>query len=228
MGKIKIVLGDTEPIFTEGFVAVVKRTPDIDVVATCDTGFETIRKCVEFKPDLLLLDKYIQDCDFVQVCKNIRSYLPSIKIVITQQNQDPTPLSAVVVEADSYIAKGIPIDVMFQMFRQIKAGDSYLSPMIARKFLDEFYRGMKNIRISSKESEIALTDREIEVLTLIVDKCYSNRDISKVLCIAEGTVKSHLSRIMQKLHVRNRVEAALWIKERGIKPSSNKSPAYRP
>ena len=199
------------------------RTPDIEVVGTCSTGVEAIQQSIKLKPDILFLDKHISDCDFVQVVKKIRRALPQTRIIITQPYKDASPLSAINVEANAYIDKDIPAEFLPKVLRQIYNGDSYLSPSITAKFLEQYYLGVRTIQKRPEESDVELTEREIQVLRLIADKCLTNREIGKTLAITEGTVKSHLSRIMEKLNVHSRLQAALWVKAKGISIKENDS-----
>ena len=216
MGKIKILIADRGQIFTGGLIRFFARSPDVEIVATCYRGHEAIHESIILKPDIVLLDKYITNCDFVEASKAIKHALPNTRIIITQPYKDADPLSAFIVHANAYVDKDIPIDLLQIILRQICEGDSYLSPSIASSFLKEFYLRMNSIQMESFDSQVELSPREIQVLHLIAEKCMSNREIGGTLGISPGTVKSHLSRIMEKLHVRSRLEAALWMKAKSV------------
>ena len=105
MGKMRIIIADNGEIFREGLAKLLENRPDIEVLATCSTGKETIQKAIELRPDIILLDKYISQGNFIEVAQHIRRELPKTHIIITQPYKDAKPLSPFEVNASGYIDK---------------------------------------------------------------------------------------------------------------------------
>ena len=219
MGKMRIIIADNGEIFREGLAKLLENRPDIEVLATCSTGKETIQKAIELRPDIILLDKYISQGSFTEVSQHIRRELPKTHIIITQPYKDADPLSPFEVNASGYIDKDIPVEMLLRpVFEQILLGEAFLSHSIAARVLKEFSAQKKDSVIGQEEPVLKtdLTERELEVLALVAQKGMTNKEIANTLSITEGTVKGHLSRILEKLHVRNRQQAALLAREKGI------------
>lgn len=214
--KIKLLVADNGEIFRQGLALLFQNTPTIEVVATCPTGQDAIQKANELKPDLVIIDKYITDPEFIEVCRNIKALPHKSRIVISQPFRDSDYLSALKAEADAYIDKDIPVDILVRILAEINTGYGFLSPSIAALVLKESSASKEIINWEYYEREIALTQRESEILRLISQKGMSNKEIANSLFITEGTVKVHLTRIFEKMRVRGRHKAVALAREKGI------------
>jgi DNA-binding NarL/FixJ family response regulator len=216
MKKIKVLIADNGEIFRQGLALLFKHVPGIEVVGTCSSGAETIQKAVELKPEIVILDKYIMDPEFIEVCRNIRELPYKTRLIISQPFRDAEYISALKAEADAYIDKDIPIDIFSRILEQVNMGQAFLSPAIAALVLKESSHSQEPSKWEYYEREIALTHRESQILSMMAHQGMSNKEIANTLFISEGTVKVHLTRIFEKMRVRGRHKAIALAREKGI------------
>jgi DNA-binding NarL/FixJ family response regulator len=216
MKTIKLLIADNGEIFRQGLALLLPKASNIEVVATCASGSETLQKFNELQPEIVIIDKYIADPGFVAVCQAIRKSQPDARLVVSQPFRDTDYLSALRAEADAYIDKDIPVDILGRILIEISQGEGFLSPSIAALVLKESAssRGIDNWEYYKRE--IALTQRESQILTLMAQRGMSNKEIANLLFITEGTVKVHLTRIFEKMSVRGRHKAVALAREKGI------------
>jgi DNA-binding NarL/FixJ family response regulator len=225
MKTIKLLIADNGDIFREGLAFLLQKMTNIEVVATCAGGSETLQKVNELAPEIAIIDKYITEPGFVDVCQAIRKSQPKTRLVISQPFRDADYLSALRAEADAYIDKDIPVDILGRILIEISLGEGFLSPSIAALVLKESAssRGIDNWEYYKRE--IALTQRESQILGLMAQRGISNKEIASILFITEGTVKVHLTRIFEKMSVRGRHKAVALAREKGIIRQADNLPA---
>jgi DNA-binding NarL/FixJ family response regulator len=216
MKKIKLLVADNGEIFRRGLSLLFKELPDLDVVGVCSTGAEAMEKVIELKPDIVIIDKYLKEPGFLEVCKNIRKLELRTKLIISQPFMDSDYLSALKAEVDAYIDKDIPVDILSRILMEINAGHGFLSPSIAALVLKESAVSKENTNWEFYQRQVALTQRESQILGLMAQKGMSNKEIANALFITEGTVKVHLTRIFEKMCVRGRHKAVALAREKGI------------
>ncbi len=204
--KIQIVVVDDHPLFRDGVIGTLAAEPDMEVAGQGATAEEAVQLSTRLLPDLLLLDISIPGGG-LNVVGQIASRAPVTKIVmLTASEEEDDVLAALRAGARAYVVKGVPARELVGILRQVNAGDPYVTPALAASLLSAVRRNGQAQRRTSPIDE--LTEREREILELVASGC-SNKEIGAKLFLSEKTVKHHMTNILQKLQVRNRVEAAL-------------------
>jgi len=197
---VRVLVVDDHPLLRQGVVATLTSARDFDVVAEASTGAEAVRLAAITKPDLVLLDVGLPDMSGVEVIPLIAAKSPDAKIaILTVADDSETVLEALRAGAAGYLLKGIAGAELVTAVRQIVAGQDYVSPAAAKNVV-------QSVAHPTRKPE--LSDREREVLDLLREGL-TNREIADRLFLSEKTVKHYVTALMRKLHVRNRVEAAV-------------------
>jgi DNA-binding NarL/FixJ family response regulator len=200
---IRIAIADDHPLFRDGVVLSLSRNKDFDVVGQAENGEEAIELAKELLPDVLLLDIQMPDTDGILAAEKISSACPLTKIIMLTVSENHEDLMrAFKAGAKGYVLKGVSSRELANVIRSVAAGDIFVSPDLASNILFE----MTLEKPTSPFDE--LTDREREILMLLSEGL-TNREIGERLHLAEKTIKHYMSNVLQKLHVRSRVEAAL-------------------
>jgi two-component system NarL family response regulator len=202
--KIRVLIVDDHRVVRVGLRAIIDAEPDMEVVAEAGDGPAALAAYAEHKPDITLLDLRLPGMSGPEVLAALRQRDPeAVVIVLTSYDADEDVYRAVQAGARGYLLKGtLPDGVLEAAIRKVHAGQRLLAPEAAARLAD---------RMTSPQ----LTPREVAVLELVA-KGKSNKEIGVVLSLAEGTVKTHLKRIYEKLGVGDRTEAALVAVQRGI------------
>lgn len=214
---IKILIADDQSLFREALRTLLSAYPDLDVVGDASNGEEAIRLAFSLSPDIVLMDLRMPVMDGVEATKKIVQLGKKIKvIVLTTFDDDETVFEGLRAGAVGYLLKDVSSDKLTEAIRAANKGEYFLLPSITAKVVSEFSRIS---RPAIKNQDIFLADplshREIEILRLVATGA-SNKEIADQLVISEGTVKNHLSSILSKLSVRDRMQAVLKAKELGI------------
>ncbi len=213
MDRIRVLLVDDHTLFRKGLASLLQTQDDIEVIGEASNGKEALEKTRELMPDLILMDIYMPEYDGLMATKMIKSEMPYVKIVIlTVSDSDQSLFEAIKCGAQGYLLKNLEPRELFNMIRNVFRGEAPISSPLAAKILNEFVS--KNLS-NQKSPEETLTLREKEVLTLIAEGA-SNKEIAYKLNISENTVKNHLRNIMEKLHLQNRVQLAVFAIKKGI------------
>ncbi len=213
MDRIRVLLVDDHTLFRKGLASLLQTQDDIEVVGEASNGKEALEKARELMPDLILMDIYMPKCDGLDATKMIKSEMPYVKIVmLTVSDSDQSLFEAIKCGAQGYLLKNLEPFELFNMIRSVFRGEAPISSPLAARILNEFVS--KNSG-KNKGSPETLTQREKEVLTLIAEGA-SNKEIAYKLKISENTVKNHLRNIMEKLHLQNRVQLAVFAVKKGL------------
>ena len=192
---------DDSPLFRQGLVSLLASRRDMQVVGEAGDGFEALEKTRETVPDVVLMDIIMPGCDGLEATRMIKQEMPHVQIVmLTVSESEENLFEAIKLGARGYLLKDVGAEELLRVLRGLSRGETYVAPGIAARILQEFAR-------PSRTTE-ALSGREQEVLKLVTEGL-SNKEIAQSLGISPSTVKNHLRNIMEKLHVRNRVEAAI-------------------
>jgi two-component system NarL family response regulator len=204
------MIADDHALFRRGLLMVLKQEPDIDVVGEAGDGQEAVQKAQELMPDVVLMDVRMPRRSGIEATSQIKDLLPHVKILMLTISDDEADLyDAIKAGASGYLLKEISIDEVAEAVRSVYAGQSRLSPSMASKLLTEFAAMSKRADERQQLPAPSLTDREMEVLTLVA-RGMNNRDIAKELFISENTVKNHIRNILEKLHLHSRMEAVVY------------------
>lgn len=204
--KIRLLLADDHPLFRDGVSRTLAAERDMEVVAECDDADAAVHAAADQLPDIAILDISMPGSG-INAAKRIAQSCPVVKIVmLTVSEQDDDVIAALRAGARGYILKGISGRELVTIVRAIHQGDSYVSPDLAAKLLIEMQ--VKQGGTAEGDPLADLTSREEQILRGVA-RGLSNKEIGAELNIQEKTVKHYMTNILQKLQVRNRVEAAL-------------------
>jgi len=203
MDKISVLVVDDHPVVREGLRIFLELQPDLEVVGEAADGVEALEKVGQMLPDVVLMDLVMPRMDGITTIRQIRALSPSTRIlVLTSFSEDDKVFPAVKAGAHGYLMKDIRPVELAESIRSVYRGEATLHPEIAKKLMDQLAE-------DEEKSEEKLTTRETEVLRLIAQG-RSNKEIAAALYISEKTVKTHVSNILQKLHLADRTQAALY------------------
>jgi NarL family two-component system response regulator LiaR len=202
--RISVMLVDDHAIVRQGLRTYLELQPDIEVVGEASDGKQAIAMVRDLLPDVILMDLVMPNADGVEATRAVTSLSPSTRvIVLTSFSEDEKVFASIKAGAQGYLMKDVLPQDLVAAIRTVYRGEAQLDPEIARKLMQEF----TNPQPTAPKHD--LTDRELEVLTLIAHG-KSNKDISEVLVLSEKTVKTHVSNILQKLHLSDRTQAAVY------------------
>ncbi len=209
--RLRVLIADDHQLFRRGLRMVLEDEPDIEVVAEAGDGNEAVELAREHAPDVVVLDVRMPGRSGIEAAREIRAQQPGTRILVLTISDDEDDLyEAIKAGANGYLLKEISIDEIGAAVRQIHAGQSLISPAMATKLLDEFTAMVRKDEQPKEEVPAPrLTPREMEVLQHIA-KGMNNRDIAEALFISENTVKNHVRNILEKLHLRSRMEAVIY------------------
>ncbi|MBP2324501.1 DNA-binding NarL/FixJ family response regulator [Kibdelosporangium banguiense] len=208
---IRVVLADDEAMIRAGIAAILGSDDRIEVVAQAVDGREAVDEVLRTRPDVVLLDIQMPELDGLAAAREIRRLRPETSVVmLTTFNEETYVEQALALGASGFLLKsGDPFELLAGV-RAVADGAAFLSPKIAKRVIEQLTG-----RATSREQVKLLTPKETEVLALL-GSGMSNADIAARLFIVEGTVKAHVSTILSRLGVKNRVQAAIVAYEAGL------------
>jgi DNA-binding NarL/FixJ family response regulator len=217
MAKLRVLIADDQPLMRAGFRAVLEATGEIEVVAEAGDGLEAVRAARAARPDVVLMDIRMPNLDGIEAIKQ----LPGHRVlVLTTFGLDDYIVEALRAGASGFITKDVPVEELIRAVRVIASGDALLTPAVTRQLLDRVARRLPAPLSHGPEQLEELTEREREVLELLA-RGLSNAEIAHALVIGEATVKTHVSNVLMKLGLRDRVQAVVLAYEIGlIRPNS--------
>jgi DNA-binding NarL/FixJ family response regulator len=207
---IRVIIADDHALFRRGLQMVLESEDDIEVLAEAGDGDEAVQLATEHMPDLILMDVRMPSHGGIEATREIKDNVPHTKILmLTISDEEEDLYDAIKAGASGYLLKEISIEEVAEAIRKVHAGQSLISPSMASKLLTEFASMAKKDEEKQQMPAPRLTDREMEVLTLVAQGL-NNRDIAKELFISENTVKNHVRNILEKLHLHSRMEAVVY------------------
>lgn len=209
---IRILIVDDHAVVREGLTAILALKPDIEVVGTAANGQEAVQQAHKLQPDVILMDMVMPRTSGLQAIQQLqRDGHPARILILSSFAQDDQIFPAIKAGASGYLLKDSTPGQLVDAVRAVYRGQSSLHPTIARKLIGEIAAPPAG----STDPPDALTGREIEVLKLVA-RGYPNQEIAQKLHISERTVGKHVSNILDKLHVANRTQAALYALREGL------------
>jgi len=210
---MRVLLADDHALFRAG-IARLLAAWGMDVVGQAGDGLEALELARRLKPDLVLMDIAMPECNGLQATRLIKAELPEVKIVmVTVSDAEEDLFEAIKSGAEGYLLKDMSEAELEQVLSRIAAGEPALSRGLAAKILDEFARVSRDAAAREKEDD--LTQREREVLQLVAEGA-TNREIAAALFVSENTVNFHMKNILAKLHLKNRAQAVAYAIRSGL------------
>lgn len=210
---MKILVCDDQAVIRDGLEMLLNLEKDIQVIATAQDGAEAVELAAQKKPDLILMDLKMPGTNGIEATRQIHARFPDIKVlVLTTYDDDEWVFDAIRAGASGYLLKDTPREKIIEAIRGTVAGRSFVDPAVAGKLLNQ---------VASNQTQPAslltdkLTERETDVLRLIA-KGFTNGEIANQLHLSEGTVRNHVSAILEKLGVSDRTQAAVIAIQHGL------------
>jgi DNA-binding NarL/FixJ family response regulator len=210
---INVVIADDQEMVREGFAALLNAQADITVCAQAADGVEAVAAARSSEPDVVLLDVRMPRMDGLEAAKMIAAEGPARVLMLTTFDLDEYVYAALRAGASGFLLKDAPAAELVHAVRVIASGEALLAPAITRRLIEDFVRQRPDIR--EIPSLGGLTARETEVLSLVAQGL-SNQEIAASLVVAEQTVKTHVSRVLAKLELRDRAQAVIVAYETGL------------
>jgi DNA-binding NarL/FixJ family response regulator len=206
---IKVILVDDQSLIRQGLKALLELETDLAIVGEAENGEKAIELVRQLQPDVVLMDIRMPIMDGVAASKEIQQQFPQTKILVLTTFDDEEYVKAALQNgAMGYLLKDTPSEELAVAIRAVAKGYSQLGPGIVKKLLTQFPATVTHEEPSVPQNLAELTPREKEVLSLIATGA-SNREIAKKLYISEGTVKNHVTNILNRLNLRDRTQAAI-------------------
>jgi DNA-binding NarL/FixJ family response regulator len=222
MSPVRVLLADDHHLFREGLATILNAQSDFEVVGEARDGLEAVVKAQQLAPDLILMDVGMPGCNGLEATQRIKDELPDVTIVmLTIRDEDEKLFEAIRSGAQGYLLKSVRSVEMLNLLRGAVRGEAAITPSLGGRMLEEFRRvSQRSVEHPAGEST-ALTAREKDVLSLVAEGA-TNQEIAQSLHISVHTVKSHMRKILAKLHLDRRHEAASYALREGLIP-----PPYR-
>jgi DNA-binding NarL/FixJ family response regulator len=212
MSRTRVLIVDDQPLLRAGFKSVLEASGQVDVVGEAATGVEAIEQARRLDPDVVLMDVRMPDMDGIQATRR----MPQQKVLIlTTFGLDEYIIEALRAGASGFLLKDAPVEDLLSAVRAVAAGDAQLSPAVTKRLLDQVARRLPAAVDHDEALLEELTARERDVLRLLAVGM-SNAEIGEALVVSEATVKTHVSSVLGKLGLRDRVQAVIYAYENGL------------
>ncbi len=209
-GKIQVLVVDDHPVVRKGLIAMLDTEEGIQVVGEASNGKDAVELAVKLQPHVVLMDLVMPEMDGIEATRQIKQKAPGVNVlVLTSFSTNDKVLPSLNAGAIGYLLKDSNPTDLIRAIHQVAQGEGSLHPVVTRQVLQQFSG-------PSEEKQVEdLTDREVEVLRLMAQG-YSNQEIARLLVLSPATVHTHVSRILTKLNVASRTQAALYALRKGV------------
>jgi len=217
---IRILLVDDDPLLRLGFRLVLESQPDLSVVGEAADGAAAVRRTAELDPDVVVMDVRMPGMDGIEATREIvREHGRSRVLILTTFDIDEYAFPGLRAGASGFLLKNVPPDDLLSAIRAVASGDAVVAPSVTRRLLDAMADRLPDAGgspASGADGRLGkLTERELEVLMKVANGL-SNAEIAEELTLSEGTVKTHVGRILSKLGLRDRVQAVVLAYQIGL------------
>ena len=211
--SIRILVADDQSMVRAGFRMLLTGEEDIEVVAEASNGLEAVEKAARFAPTIVLMDIRMPELDGLEATRRILEADPEARVlVLTTFDLDEYVYEALRVGASGFVLKDDPPEQLLAAIRTVAAGDALLSPAVTKRVIERFTRIPRPTRPPQLDD---LTERELDVFRLVA-RGLSNAEIGRELFISDTTVKTHITHLLQKLDLRDRVQAVVLAYQAGV------------
>jgi DNA-binding NarL/FixJ family response regulator len=212
MKRIRVLVADDQAMMRAGFRMILEAQPDIEVVGEASDGVQAVEAAARLRPDVVLMDIRMPRLDGVEATRRLAGHKV---LILTTFGLDEYIVDTLRAGASGFLLKDAPPEELVKAVRVVAAGDALLSPAVTRRLLDRVVPRLDRPERESPAALSELTDREREVLRLLAQGL-SNREIADRLVVGEATVKTHVSHVLMKLGLRDRVQAVVLAYEVGL------------
>jgi DNA-binding NarL/FixJ family response regulator len=218
---MKILIADDHALFRDSLRSLLE-AHGIEVIGEAGNGREAFELARRLQPDVVLMDLSMPDVDGLAATRLISAELPGVKVVVlTASDEDSKLFEAIKSGAQGYLLKNLESEEFFSLLEGVGRGEPALTPTLARKLLQEFARPAA--ATAPAHDPDALTEREREILELLVSGVTSNRKLARQLGVSENTVKFHVRNILDKLHLHNRAQVVSYaIRNKIVEPPAGR------
>jgi DNA-binding NarL/FixJ family response regulator len=212
---VRIVIADDQELIRTGFRMILAADPDIEVVAEARTGSEAVQAVRELRPDVVLMDIRMPDLDGIEATRRILAQNGSRTqvVILTTFDLDEYVYDALRAGASGFLLKDVPAPQLITGIHTVSQGQALLAPAITKRLIEEFTTPKRTA--AAAQALQALSPREVEVFTLMA-MGKNNGEIATELVVAETTVKTHVTRILTKLRLRDRIQAVILAYDLGV------------
>jgi DNA-binding NarL/FixJ family response regulator len=212
----RVLVVDDQTVVRDGLVLLLGLLPGLEVVGSAGDGEEAVRLVAENHPDVVLMDLRMPRVDGVEATRRIKAQHPSVQIVVlTTFSDDESVFAALQAGARGYLTKDAGAEEIARAIDAVRGGDAQLDPSVQRRLVDALATGAQPSRRRRADLPDGLTQREVEVLTLIASG-RSNAEIARELFISEATVKTHINNLFAKANLRDRAQAVTYAFKHGL------------
>jgi|TARA_Y100000310_G_scaffold325498_1_gene389050 DNA-binding NarL/FixJ family response regulator len=213
--KIRLMVVDDHEVVRTGLRAILEPEDDIEVVAEAPSAVEAARQADAHQPNVVLMDVRMEGMNGIEACRIIKNSHPDMAVLmLTSFSEEEAVTSAIMAGASGFLLKNVGRAELLKAIRAVGAGQSLLDPAVTRSVIDRYAKLLESERDRAVD---AISDREREVITLVAQGM-TNRQIAEQLVISENTARNHVSRILEKLNLTRRSEAAVFAAQHGLLP----------
>jgi DNA-binding NarL/FixJ family response regulator len=215
--SVRVLIADDQALVRAGFKMILEAEPEIQVIGEAEDGVEAVEMIKRLKPDVALMDIRMPRLNGLEATRQIVTGNGDVNtrvLMLTTFDLNEYVYEALRAGASGFLLKDVPAEQLINGIQVVARGEALLAPSITRRLIEEFAKNQPVERATPKEVE-ELTAREMEVFKLIA-RGMSNAEVAAELIVSETTVKTHVARILMKLHLRDRVQAVVYAYESGL------------
>ncbi|MDP6301990.1 MAG: response regulator transcription factor [SAR202 cluster bacterium] len=213
--KIRLMVVDDHEVVRTGLRAILEPEDDIEVIAEASSAVEAARQADANQPNVVLMDVRMEGMNGIEACRLIKNAHPDMAVLmLTSFSEEEAVTSAIMAGASGFLLKNVGRAELLKAIRAVGSGQSLLDPAVTRSVIDRYAQLLES---ECDRAVDAISDREREVITLVAQGM-TNRQIAEKLVISENTARNHVSRILEKLNLTRRSEAAVFAAQHGLLP----------